>query len=182
MVCTNCGAQIPEHAMACPQCARPMRVTEVLESPPALAPAARYTGVEGWLALLVIYLLFLLPLGTIIGVVRRLHALPTEGILQNGALLPALIYSVAAVWAAGMGIYAGTALWKSYPDAVAATKRFLAAFLISGVVISILHYHTLMDRIWGIADALAFCLIWYAYLNRSKRVANTYPHSATSPT
>ena len=44
MVCTNCGAQIPEHAFACPKCARVMRVREVLESPPALGTVVRYEG------------------------------------------------------------------------------------------------------------------------------------------
>ena len=182
MVCTNCGAQILDHAFACPQCGRPMRVREVLESPPALAPAVGYTGVEGWLAFLVFYLLFLLPLGTSIGLVQKLRPLLTGASMQNGGLLSALIFSAASILAAGMGIYAGTALWKIYPNAVAATKRFLVAFLIAGVLISTVQYHSLEDRIWGIADALAFCLVWYAYLNRSRRIANTYPHSAVSPT
>ena len=182
MVCTSCGAQIPEHAFACPECTRPTRVREVLESPPALVPAVKYTGVEGWLAFLVFYLLFLLPLGSGIGLVQKLRSLLTDASTQNGSLLPTLIFSVASILAAGTGIYAGIALWKIYPNAVAATKRFLVAFLISGIVISTVQYHTLEDRIWGIADALAFCLVWYAYLNRSRRIANTYPHSAVSPT
>ena len=182
MVCTNCGAQILGHAFACPECGRPMRVREVLESPPALVPAVKYTGVEGWLAFLVFYLLFLLPLGSGIGLVQKLRPLLTDASTRNGRLLPTLIFSVASILAAGMGIYAGIALWKIYPNAVAVTKRFLVAFLIAGVAISTVQYHTLGDRIWGIADALAFCLVWYAYLNRSKRVANTYPHSAVSPT
>lgn len=66
--------------------------------------------------------------------------------------------------------------------AVAVTKRFLIVFLIVGVVISIVRYQTLEDRIWGMADALVFFLVWYAYLNRSRRVANTYPRHAGSAT
>jgi Protein of unknown function (DUF2569) len=182
MVCTSCGAQILEHAFACPECARPLRVREVLESPPALAPTVRYKGVAGWLAFLVFYLLFLLPLGSGIGLVNKLRPLLTDASTRNGRLLPTLIFSVASFLAAGMGLYAGIALWKIYPNAVAVTKRFLVAFLLSGVATSAVQYHTLADRIWGIADALAFCLVWYAYLDRSKRVANTYPHSAVSPT
>ena|SRR5277367_398837 len=180
MVCTNCGALIPDRAFACPQCARPMRAREVLESPPVLPESVRYEGVEGWLAFLVFYLLFLVPLGTGIGLAEELRLLLAGGLAQKDASFPNLIYWVVALFVACMGIYAGIALWKLFPNAVAATKRFLIAFLIASVVISIVRYHTLEDRVWRIADALVFFLVWYAYLNRSKRVANTYPrHTRT---
>ena len=185
MVCMNCGALIPDNAFACPSCGRPMRVRELLESPPALAAVAEYRGVEGWLAFLVFYLLFLLPLGTGVGLVRGLRPLLAGGLAQEGASRPSLLYWLAALLVAGMGIYAGIALWKVFSNAVAATKRFLIAFLIAGVVISIVRYHTFEDRMWGMVDASVFFSVWYAYLSRSRRVANTYPRhtgSATLPT
>jgi hypothetical protein len=182
MVCTNCGALIPDNSFACPSCTRPMRVKDLLESPPMLAAAGKYRGVEGWLAFLVFYLLFLLPLGTVIALVRALRPLFAGAAVSNGASLASPLYWVLVLLVAGMGIYAGIALWKIFPNAVAATKLFLIAFLIIGVVISIVQYHTLEDRVWGMADALVFFMVWYAYLKRSRRVANTYPHHASSNT
>ena len=185
MVCTKCGALILDNTFACPSCKRSMGVKELLESPPALAAAGRYRGVEGWLAFLVFYLLFLLPLGTGVGLVHGLRTQLATGTVQNAALAANLFSWVVALMVSGMGIYAGISLLKIFPNAVAATKRFLIAFLVAGVLISIAQYHTLVDRLWGTADALAFFLIWYAYLMRSKRVANTYPRrtgSFTLPT
>jgi hypothetical protein len=178
MVCTNCGALIPDNAFECASCGRPMRVRDLLISPPALAARDECRGVEGWLAFLVFYLLFLLPLGTGIRLFLGLRSQPGGGLLRGHSSLPNLGNLVVALIVAGMGIYAGIALWKAFPNAVAATKRFLIAFLMGGLLISIVRYHTLADRIWGVADALAFFLVWYAYLKLSRRVANTYPRQS----
>lgn len=178
MVCTSCGAMIPDSAFACASCGRPMRVRDVLVSPPAAAARDECRGVKGWLAFLVFYLLFLLPLVTGIRLFLGLRSLPGEGLLEGHSSLLNLVYVVVALIVAGMGIYAGIALWKAYPNAVAATKRFLIAFLMGGLLISIVRYHTLADRVWGVAGAFAFFLIWYAYLKQSRRVANTYPRQS----
>jgi hypothetical protein len=182
MVCTKCGALIPDDAFACPSCARPMRVRELLESPPALAAAGKCRGVEGWLAFLVFYLVFLLPLGSGMGLVRDLRPQLAGGLVHKGASLSDLVYWVVSLFVTGLGIYAGIALWRVFPTAVLATKRFLIVLLITGVVVSTVRYHTLEGRIWGMADALTFFSVWYAYLNLSKRVANTYPRHAGSAT
>ena len=182
MVCTNCGALIPEHAPTCPSCARPLRVREVLESPPNLTAAHndQYRGVGGWLGLLVFYLLVFLPLGTGMQLVRGVRPILAGESGQQAASLPNLTYWIVALLVTLIGIYAGIALWRVFPNAVVATKFFLVVFLVAGVALAVYQNQILKDRLWGMVDSLTFFLVWYVYLIRSKRVANTYPrHRAT---
>ncbi len=118
MVCTNCGALIPEHAPACPSCARPMRVREVLESPPNLTAAHndQYQGVGGWLGLLVFYLLVFLPLGTGMQLVRGVRPILAGESVQQAASLPNLTYWIVALLVTVIGIYAGIALWRVFRE------------------------------------------------------------------
>lgn len=174
MVCTTCGALIPEHSFKCPGCGRAMNVSEVLESPPALERDDHYEGVGGWLGVLVFYLLVLLPLGLALGVARASGFLSGSWYSTQVPLGARIVYWVAAGLSAVLGIYAGLALWKILPNAVRATKFYLFVSLLATVIISLIAYQDPRDQVEEILWAAMWFLIWYAYLVRSKRVENTY--------
>jgi hypothetical protein len=177
MVCTNCGALIPDHAFKCPSCGRPMRVGEVLASPPALAEHIRYMGVEGWLALLVVYVFASIPLVIAIRIFFAVYAFAAGRPHEGNFLSPGLWWIVDLILAV-LGVYAGVALLNRSVNAVFVTKLFLTVLAIAGAGASMAQFHTPADRLWGVAEALIFPAIWFAYLTLSRRVANTYGRDA----
>jgi hypothetical protein len=177
MVCTNCGAQIPDHAFSCPSCGRPMRVREVLASPPALNERIQYKGVQGWLALLVVYVFALIPFGIAVRIFFGVYSLAAGRAREGNFLSPGLWWIVDLILAA-LGVYAGFALVNRSANAVFVTKLFLMVLAIEGVGASMIQYRATADRAWGMIDALIFPAIWFAYLMLSRRVAHTYPIDA----
>jgi len=177
MVCTNCGALIPTDSFQCAECGKRKTPTEVLEEPPGPPTAPPLEGVGGWLLILIAYLVFLLPLRTLLGFFRVQGDLAGGQSMQKGFVLHTLIPWIAILCVAGMGLYAGIALWKVLPGAVRATKRFLFALLLFETISALVSHRAMSDRAWGLADDLLFFFVWYSYLVLSKRVANTYPRA-----
>lgn len=176
MVCTDCGAPIPSESSRCLECGKRRTPAEVLaEPPPPKAPPLE--GVGGWLLLLIAYLVFFLPLGALLGFFRMEGALAGGQSLQKGFLLHTVIPWIAILCVVGMGLYAGIALWRVLPGAVAATKRFLLASLLVDTISALVRHRNVWDRAWGLADALLFFFAWYSYLLLSRRVENTYPRA-----
>jgi len=176
MVCTNCGALIPDRAFKCPSCGRPMRATEVLASPPALDEKIRYAGVEGWLAALVLYLILLLPAGTVLDVgvgIWYLLAGPRAGV---GETLFSVFAWLLGTLVAGSALYAGIKLLNRTPNAVTLAKRVLMCCLIGGLVLSVQRHGVSRENLWGLEEIPILPVICYAYLSMSRRVANTYRH------
>lgn len=145
------------------------------------------SGVGGWLAFLVIALMILAPLFSISGV---------QGMLMSvEAKYPALINSsqwsnyktvewIAALMFSTLSFYGGYGLaMKRTPDVVSRAKLILwfnypINAIVSGIVIPAVMlgvWKEQMDSAIGVLGASLLCLwIWTAYLNKSKRVSNTY--------
>jgi hypothetical protein len=160
-------------------------VRDTLKTEVFLEAKNRRQGIGGWLAFLVFYLLFLLPIGATLLIIRTLKFPSAAAQLMKIGLASNLVYRIAVLAITALGIYAGVALVGRFPGAVAATKRFLIIYMIAGIAVAIL-----ADQGWQmlLADAVSaviFPAIWYAYLNRSRRIASTYlghPPSSTVPT
>jgi hypothetical protein len=85
-----------------------MRVREVLASPPALKERIRYRGVQGWLALLVVYVFALIPFGTVLRIFFGVYSL-AGGAHQGNFPSLGLWWIVDSILAV-LGVYTGFAL------------------------------------------------------------------------
>ncbi|HUA01855.1 MAG TPA: zinc ribbon domain-containing protein [Candidatus Aquilonibacter sp.] len=173
MVCTHCGSAIPVEDFQCPQCGKRRTIMEVLAEPPE-GPPPPLRGVGGRLALLVAYLVFLVPLSAALFLTRHAYGLFIEHSTKLNTSPSVLFTWIGGLALVTFGLYAGILLWKERPRAVAVTKRFLLAWLSFGTLSALLPHAPVADRAWGLADALLWFFVWYSYLVLSKRVANTY--------
>lgn len=160
------------------------------EAAPAEALAAPGEGetvrtrVGGWLALFVFTLVVSNPAGTIINLV--------SGYQETSAFfhrVPGLRNMIIADTALSLGlmafsVYAGIALWKLKPGAVAVAKKYLlTALLYSLLVLALPFVFGLPERaaqavfnelLKGVPGSILYVAIWYLYLLKSKRVRETY--------
>jgi len=82
-------------------------------------------------------------------------------------------------------IYAGVALWQKKQDAVRIAKRYFVTFLLYTVVASALPFMAglpsqaneamIAELFKDASRSFLFFGIWYSYLNKSRRVKNTFP-------
>jgi hypothetical protein len=129
-------------------------------------------GVGGWLLVLCVLLLVWQPLSL---------GLLVSGVLDDLALrgVPLALVLVLRVIVAAFGIAAGLALVNRRPGAVALAKASLVASAATDVFVYATPYFP-SNRMPGetpfyIAAALAYYIVWLAYLFRAKRVKNTFP-------
>jgi hypothetical protein len=129
-------------------------------------------GVGGWLLVLCVLLLVWQPLSL---------GLLASGVLDDLALrgVPLALVLVLRVIVAAFGIAAGLALVNRRPGAVALAKASLVASAATDVFVYATPYFP-SNRMPGetpfyIAAALAYYIVWFAYLFRAKRVKNTFP-------
>jgi hypothetical protein len=129
-------------------------------------------GVGGWLLVLCVLLLVWQPLSL---------GLLASGVLDDLALrgVPLALVLVLRVIVAAFGIAAGLALVNRRPGAVALAKTSLVASAATDVFVYATPYFP-SNRMPGetpfyIAAALAYYIVWLAYLFRAKRVKNTFP-------
>jgi hypothetical protein len=129
-------------------------------------------GVGGWLLVLCVLLLVWQPLSL---------GLLASGVLDDLALrgVPLALVLVLRVIVAAFGIAAGLALVNRRPGAVALAKASLVASAATDVFVYATPYFP-SNRMPGetpfyIAAALAYYIVWLAYLFRAKRVKNTFP-------
>ena len=155
--------------------AEPEPAPILLPEAPSETPARRYEGVAGWLALFVFGLIVGFPGSVLVEVVRMADKDTTTAAISALIGMPLACFS----------IYAGMRLWRIKPDAVKAAKRFLLTYLsmnlVAAAVAAVLAFSSsewaepLADATTSPLPSLVYVGIWYSYLNRSKRVAATYP-------
>jgi hypothetical protein len=141
-------------------------------------------GVGGWLLVLCLYLMVLIPLLAVLelfGAFQNANLSPT---LKNALLFGALFEIALAAFA----FYAGLALYKRRPNAIAVTKVYFIAMLTLGVLglgIVLMGWVTqtanspFAGRMLGPALVAAvrpviLSALWLFYLEHSKRVRATY--------
>jgi hypothetical protein len=149
---------------------------------PVDPPRQPVFGVRGWLLLLCIILTVINPVAVLVGIVRPLHHAFAGGVPGRQAVA-ALLDVMAELAVAGYGVYAGYRLWAVRPKAVLAAKLYFAIKLffvllwpwVLLTITGIPRNHLFMVG-WmrGVAGAFVAFLIWFFYLLRSRRVANTY--------
>lgn len=168
-ICPRCGGANPEDAVQCRLCAFPLgRGKE--------GKLSGLEGVRGWILMLVLNLIVLVPGFLILEMTKR-------GSSGYG-LTPAeyLIFSIQI----GSSFAAGIALWGTTPNAVSWTKFYLIADVVlsglrvtsslveSGQAIGVDLSPRLDRDLVGLACTVMFSLCWYLYLLASIRVENTY--------
>lgn len=146
---------------------------------------AELKGVNGWLLLLCVNLTILDPFANLLNLAIATH-FGRPYFDQHPALQRLmLINGVCSIGLAVFSIYAGISLWKVFPNAVIAAKKYLgAAFVYSVLSIFLPYLIGISEEIRKEIGAMsllnsiitvAYLYAWYLYLKRSKRVRVTYP-------
>ena len=144
-------------------------------------------GVKGWLAFLCVILMIIGPVGTLLNSLMNIHTAElVEPLLKQ---VPEWKHYVWLIWAFGLiygaiSFYNGFILWKSTQKAdLTLAKEIMICNSIFGVIaIGFLAPWLTMDMnnalianlIFMSLRAAIFLAIWLTYLNKSKRVKNTY--------
>lgn len=146
-------------------------------------------GVGGWLGFFVVVIAILSPLRLLISAYINLYADPQVA-LAYGPLWPRIQAAEWAIIGAALLVHAFIAwrLLKVHRWSSVRITIVLIWLLATGVTwielvaVSMIAQLPLAALAEGIVVELArpfiFCLVWTAYLLRSKRVANTYPRHA----
>jgi hypothetical protein len=89
------------------------------------------------------------------------------------------------------GIYAGIQLWRVKPGAPRIAKTYLMAIFVQQIVLVLIGLWTVSKVAAGPENignviiqpvrSFIYVAIWYAYLNRSRRVASTYQDFSPNP-
>jgi uncharacterized membrane protein len=164
-----------------------------LEPEPALAPLHEseppsfveesYRGVRGWLLLFVVFLTILYPIGLAF-VLPSWHKSRNDFLDIPRYLYALLIERAFVILLGALGFYTGISLWRIWPNAIRLAKTYLILVLINLVAVQFLFFiagHSLrmiaeaFRQYWMVnVGTIAFVLVWYTYLSKSKRVATTY--------
>lgn len=143
-----------------------------------------YKGIGGWLLFLCLSLTFLGPLLSVRNIVMGYQDLsPYFSQIPRLSLFTG-IYSVLSVGMVGWAIFAGTSLWRVRPQAISITKLYFLGLVGFAVLVSLLPYMSGLSgevaKTFSIGSlkttpgTLLYVVIWYTYLNRSKRVKATF--------
>lgn len=137
----------------------------------------KYRGVKGWLLFLCIILTIINPLLTIFmyfAKYKGFNALYYFGIADTFWIILITLF----------GMYAGINLWTVRSNAVKVTKIYLLALAGYALFITGYTFFILMPQnpsaydigtaIGGMIRLIAFSVIWYQYMLKSKRVKATY--------
>jgi hypothetical protein len=156
---------------------------QVFPPPPPVWGQQGLRGVGGWLMFLILVLTVFGPLGTLFNLVFAFTALSMRTTLSapasNLQIVSALLSAPFAVWALTVGVK----LWKLRPNAVQSAKQYLKMGTIPFVIVNSLLPSLMLPAdqlswpytIGNIIGGVGAALVWIAYLDKSRRVANTYP-------
>ena len=163
-----------------------MSPTTAVHSTQTAAPLTgpKYKGVGGWLLFFCLSLTVFSPLITIIALIasytdafRLLDSFP-------GVMAITVIDTFLDLVVMAFSVYAGVSLWRVKPGAVRTAKRYLLCLLAYVAVASILPFMAglpsdvnevlIAEVIKGASRQVSYVAIWYAYLNKSKRVMATF--------
>ncbi|HEX3483587.1 MAG TPA: DUF2569 family protein [Micropepsaceae bacterium] len=142
-------------------------------------------GIGGWLLVLCIYLMGLVPLLAAVGMFAVWRASGGSAALQSAVFFEALLELGLAAFA----FYAGLLLYQRRPNAVAVTKIYFITMLTLGALVlgivllglvSRFADAALASQLRGPATAtgirqIVIAGLWLLYLERSARVRATYP-------
>jgi len=144
----------------------------------------QYKGVGGWLLFLCLALTVFGPLSTLGVVTISFNQVSSFFDLYPGLMVITAIDAVLSLILSAFSIYAGIGLWRVRSGAVQMAKRYLLCVAGYLVVAAILPFMSgvpsagdnamIMGALTGTCRGLLFIVIWYSYLNKSKRVRNTY--------
>jgi Protein of unknown function (DUF2569) len=144
----------------------------------------QYRGIGGWLLFFIFTLTILAPAAHVYVVYnlwKRYDTTPSS-LLFN---VIAVDWSMRAILIV-LGIYAGIRLWLMKSGAPLVAKAYLVGLFGQQVQILLMQFWIAskvgtpvnIDRvIVGPLRSVIYILIWYSYLNKSKRVAATYPEA-----
>ena len=89
-----------------------------------------------------------------------------------------------------LSIRAGYRLWVVSPGAVVTAKRFLVIFWVTSLILALLPFtvglpatttsNMQKTSLWSLTRDSAYCVLWWLYLHRSRRVRSLYGSNATS--
>ena len=151
----------------------------------AVTPKRGLNGVHGWLLVLCLYLLVLVPVLALLGLYGAWQGASRSSTLQNALIFEGAFEFALAVF----GFYAGWALYQKRPNAVVIAKLYFIVMLTLGVLVlgivvlglvSQFSDPALARQLRGPATVAALrqiilCGLWLLYLERSVRVRTTYP-------
>jgi Protein of unknown function (DUF2569) len=144
----------------------------------------KYKGVGGWLLFFCISLTVFSPLITIVmGVASYSVAFQLLDRFP-GVMAVTVIDTFLSLGLMAFSVYAGVSLWRVKSGAVQTAKRYLSCLLAYVVVASILplmaglpseaNEGMILEIIKDASKKVFYVAIWYAYLNKSKRVRATF--------
>ena len=142
----------------------------------------KYEGVEGWLVVFCLLLIFFVPVSTLYQVFGNVLPLISRTHDSRREILWT-VYIVFFLGIAGFGLVTGIRLWLVRPGVVRLAKLWLLAFFCAHVCYFFLwlalfqgHGSEPVAKIaWGhVVRPLVPFLVWTAYLEYSKRVRQTY--------
>jgi uncharacterized protein DUF2569 len=200
--CPNCGSELEldeeenkEGKFTCLECGIPIdlsiqkllnfeEVTEIAQNRNS-GSIDNYYGVGGWLLLFCIILTIFFPLSTLFYLTMNFDEARSYFNLLSKLETFTYIDIVLRTGLIVFSIYTGAALWSIKKDAVQLAKKFLIYTLVYGIISStfpiLIYSPTFVDGtmvlqiIIHIIRSIIFFRIWTSYLNKSKRVMNTYP-------
>lgn len=164
---------------------KPVPITAIHSTQTAAPPTEpKYKGVGGWLLFFCLSLTVFSPLITIVALTssytdafQLLDRFP-------GVMAITVIDTFLDLVVMAFSVYAGVGLWRVKPGAVQTAKRYLLCLLAYVAVASILPFMAglpsdvnealIAEVIKGASRQVSYVAIWYAYLNKSKRVMATF--------
>ncbi len=151
------------------------------DRPQASNPERHFKKVCGWLAFFILASIVFSPFLTMTRLVMEYAKVGPYFGRVPGLLVTAILDTVMRVALMCFGIYAGVCLLKIRPNAVRIAKRYLLAYCLCQVAVSLL---TLLGSVpeameksgWAVGTlrSIVYVAIWYSYLKKSERVAATY--------
>ena len=143
-----------------------------------------YEGIGGWLLLFILSLTIFSPLITIYNFISgnqdsKFIFYRIEG-LQNYLIIDGFFSMLLMIFS----IYAGIKLWRVLPNAVKTAKTYLIVFLCYSIFIIFPSFMIdfpsenrgimTIEIFKVLFRSFVYFIIWYSYLNKSKRVYSTY--------
>ena len=141
-------------------------------------------GVRGWLLFFCVLNTVIWPSVMLVIVASHLSRFSASGDGGSGIAQVIFLSDAAGVGLAAFGAYAGLRLWRRDPGAVPLTRIYLATEAIMQFVAIGFPYlvglspsvrgELLLPNIQGAVGTAVVVALWYAYFQRSRRVAATY--------
>lgn len=142
-------------------------------------------GIKGWLGFFCLFLIVINPFFNFMIALRVWREFRPYLVNLPGLHFPIILEMILRVFFIGFSITAGVMLWHKLKGAVRTVKIFLIGLLFFVILLPILH--DFLSSKWGVVldshekgtwmslyPALVYCLGWYTYRWKSKRVSATY--------